>query len=132
MHIPSYQIRNILEVYSRQLSQDKILERPIDNINKIAEGKRQAIINDVTADIINKISRLDFHDEIDREILFQLQDESGRSPGFKSREKTEFVFNVIDRNNKKTTHTLSVEDPGFLIKRLEQLIKEAYGNNVEF
>jgi hypothetical protein len=38
-----------------------------------------------------------------------------------------FVFNVIDTINKKTTNTVSVEDSNFLIKRLEQLSKDAIG-----
>jgi len=31
---------------------------------------------------------------------------------------TSFVFNVIDKNNKKTTDTLSMENPGVFIRAL--------------
>jgi hypothetical protein len=44
---------------------------------------------------------------------------------------TTFVFNVIDTVNQKTKNTLSVEDSSFLIKRLEQLSKEAGDKKME-
>ena len=61
MQIPSYQIQNVLKVYSRQLSQGKIPGRNnIANANKISadsvtispEGKRQAIIDKVASNIV--------------------------------------------------------------------------------
>ena len=61
MQIPSYQINNILKVYTRQLSQSKLIDRQKefaqasspDNIEISSEGKRQTVIEQVSADIIN-------------------------------------------------------------------------------
>jgi len=64
MQIPSYQIQNVLKVYSRQLSQGKILGRnrfgsdnkvSADSVTLSTEGKRKAIIDKVAANIVDKI-----------------------------------------------------------------------------
>ena len=65
MQIPSYQIQNVLKVYSRQLSQGKILSRSnkfgsdiktsADSVTISSEGKRQAIIDKVAANIVDRI-----------------------------------------------------------------------------
>ena len=57
MHIPSYQINNVIKVYSRQISQNRLaekqkslgLEQPksSDSITISEEGKRQTIRNKV-------------------------------------------------------------------------------------
>jgi hypothetical protein len=41
------------------------------------------------------------------------------------KQDTTFVFNAIDSINQKKTNTLSIEDSGFLIRKLEQLAKES-------
>jgi len=64
MQIPSYQIQNVLKVYSRQLSQGKMLSRnkfgtannvSADSVSISSEGKRQAIVDKVAANIVDKI-----------------------------------------------------------------------------
>jgi hypothetical protein len=63
MFVSSYQIHNVLNVYSKQLSQDKSVQKekaevkkPLsDQINLSAEGKRRATIERVAEDILNKI-----------------------------------------------------------------------------
>jgi hypothetical protein len=65
MHIPSYQIQNVLKVYSKQLSQQKFLAKnktlaqntpSADNVTISSKGKRQAIIDKVATNIIDKIT----------------------------------------------------------------------------
>jgi hypothetical protein len=65
MHIPSYQIQNVLKVYSKQLSQQKFLAKnktlaqntpSADTVTISSEGKRQAIIDKVATNIIDKIT----------------------------------------------------------------------------
>ncbi|NIV99789.1 hypothetical protein GWN26_11930, partial [Candidatus Saccharibacteria bacterium] len=65
MLVSSYQIHNVLNVYSKQLSQDRNAQKlkpanekqPPDQINLSPEGKRRAILDRVAQDILNKISR---------------------------------------------------------------------------
>jgi hypothetical protein len=138
MQIPSHQIHNVLKVYSKQLSQARISERnkalvpegTVDKINISAMGKRQSIIDKVAADIVSRITQSGPQDPVDQEILGKLEDEIGESIDFKQN-RNEFVFNVISGDNKKTTSTVQVGDADYLIKRLEQLAKEAVDKNME-
>lgn len=139
MLIPSHQIQNVLKVYGKQLSQTRMLERqkaldrkqPMDNVNISAEAKRQSIIDKVAADIVDRITRSGPQDDVEKGIIEKLEGELGKSVSFSSRREDKFVFNVIDSNNEKTTNTLEVENSMFLIKRLEQLAKEAVDKNME-
>jgi hypothetical protein len=138
MFVSSYQIHNVLSVYSKQLSQDKGVQTPkkehkkplADQINLSAEGKRKATIERVAKDIINKIS----HYGSDREIeAGQLDRPQGNLKNhFESDAKTEstFEFNVIDDLNKKTKTALSVKDKSFVMNRLEELDKDAVEKDV--
>jgi hypothetical protein len=139
MLIPSHQIHNVLKVYGKQLSQTRMLERQkeldrkqtMDNVNISAEAKRQSIIDKVAADIVDRITQSGPQDDVEKEIIDKLEGELGKSVTFNSRREDKFVFNVIDGNNEKTTNTLEVENSMFLIKRLEQLAKEAVDKNME-
>jgi len=139
MRIPTYQIYNVLKAFTNRLCQGEMVEsekgwdlKPaIDSIKLSAEGKRQTIIDRVAADIVARISRFGLQDipkdapldmqkdtlkgKIDDELANHLQD----------KKETQFIFNVIDVNSNKTTHTLSVKDPRFIMEQLEQLAKKA-------
>ena len=133
MFVSSYQIHNVLNVYSKQLSQDRGVQKqkagnkkPLsDQINLSTEGKRRATIEKVAKDIISKISHYGYNDEKKESRLDRPREnlENHFEPDTK-KEKT-FVFNVIDDLNKKTKTALSVKDKGFLMNRLEQLDKDA-------
>ena len=133
MLVSSYQIHNVLNVYSKQLSQDRNARKlkpdnekqPPDQINLSTEGKRKAIIERVAQDILNKISRYGTKSEM-RTQEQDLSRENAKSVTDSDKKKeTGFVFNVIDELNKKTKTALSVKDTKFLIDRLEQLAKDA-------
>jgi len=63
MYVPSYQMHNVLNVYSKQLRQAMVSEvkgkmpekRQSDRINLSSEEKRQAMIEKVSKGILNKI-----------------------------------------------------------------------------
>ncbi|MEA3280845.1 MAG: DVU0524 family FlgM-associated protein [Thermodesulfobacteriota bacterium] len=115
MHIPSYQIHNVLHVYIKQLIRAKTIrqkkafrtESYIDKINITAEGKRQSIVNKVASNIIERITRSDLP-----------KGKLEKSSEFNKEREYRFVFNMIDNNNKKTTKSLSMEEAGFLFKGL--------------
>lgn len=71
MHIPSYQIHNVLKVYSRQLtrardqgsfglaSESKNSKNSIDPLGIDYSGKRAAILRRISADIVKKMTMVD-------------------------------------------------------------------------
>lgn len=141
MYIPSYQIHNVLKVYSRQVSQSRILERQkdfntktsADKIDISTEGKRKMIVDKVAADIVDRITQFGPQDPVEIDIVNQLQNELKPpvSSGEEKEQDQEFVFNVIDDENKKTTNSLSLEGTHFITNRLEQLVKEEVDRNME-
>jgi len=131
MFVPSYQMRNVLNVYSKKLrhkitsgkDQNTSEKPPADRINLTSERKRRATIEKVSKKIFDKIihfgSRTDsLHRESD-----QIEGNMDKESASVKTNRAAFVFNVIDAINKKTTNTVSVEDSSFLIQRLEQLSK---------
>lgn len=133
MFVSSYQIHNVLNVYSKQLSEDRNTQKPnpgnekqqLDQINLSTEGKRRAIIERVAQDILNKISRYGSKSEMMTQEQNQPRENAKNSLDPDNKKETGFVFNVIDDLNKKRTTALSVKDTKFLIDRLEQLAKDA-------
>ena len=133
MFVSSYQIHNVLSVYSKQLSQDRGAQKqkagnkkPLsDQINLSTEGKRRATIEKVAKDIISKISHYGSNDEIKARKLDRPRENSKNNFESDTKEEKAFVFNVIDDLNKKTTNVLSVKDKHFLMNRLEQFDKDA-------
>ena len=132
MFVPSYQMHNVLSVFSRSLRhniisgkyQNKSGKPPKDRVNSTSEGKRRATIEKVSKEIYDKIIR--FGSQADSRQRKSLQAKSTADMALASAKtkKAGFVFNVIDAINKKTTNTVSVEDSSFLIQRLEQFSKD--------
>ncbi|MBI9090488.1 MAG: hypothetical protein JEZ12_14830 [Desulfobacterium sp.] len=140
MQIPSYQIQNVLKVYSRQLSQGKILARnrsvgrsqtSADDVSISAEGKRTAIIEKVTSSIVDRITTVGPQEELEYKIADQVEKELGQRINFTHKKEEKFSFTTIDENNVKTTKTLSVEDSEFVIRRLTELARQAADKNME-
>lgn len=139
MQIPSYQIQNVLKVYSRQLSQGKILSRnkfasdnkiSADSVTISSEGKRKAIIDKVAANIVDRIITEGPVEKNEEKITSQIEKELGKKINF-SKDKNQFTYTVIDENNEKVTHTLSVEDSKFIVKRMTELAREVADSNME-
>jgi hypothetical protein len=122
MYIPSYHIHNVLKVYSKQVSQSRISERQkeigskpsVDKIEISSEGKRKMVIDKVAAGIVDRITQVGPESQVDHEIVNHLQNELGRSVTHDTEGSSDFVYNVIDDNNQKTTNTLSVEGSDLL------------------
>ncbi|MEA1968521.1 MAG: DVU0524 family FlgM-associated protein [Thermodesulfobacteriota bacterium] len=140
MQISSYQIQNVLKVYSRQLSQGKILARnkdigrgqtSADNVNISSEGKRAAVIDKVAASIVDKITTAGPKEEMEQKITSQIEKEIGQKINFTEKKEEKFSYTTIDENNNKTVKTLSVEDSDFVIKRMTELARKAADNNME-
>jgi len=140
MQIPSYQIQNVLKVYSKQLSQGKMLSRnskfgvankvSADSVTISSEGKRQAIIDKVAANIVDRIITEGPKEENEAQITDQIELELGKKINF-SKDKNQFTYTTIDDDNNKTTKTLSVEDSQFIVKRMTELARQVADNNME-
>ncbi len=139
MNVPSYQMHNVLNVYSKQLRHNMRSERktetPVtasaDRVSLTVEERRQAAIDKVSKDIFDKITRFGSLTEIRRRSSEHSGGESEKEAQLDKAIKTKFVFNAIDGINNKQTNTLSVEDSSFLVRRLEQLAKEAGDKKTE-
>jgi hypothetical protein len=129
MFVSSYQIHNVLNVYSKQLSQDRNVQKlkpgtinqPSDQIKLSTEGKRRATIERVAQEILNKISHYGAEGEIKTQEPDASRENAKSSLESDNKKEAGFVFNVIDRLNQKTKTALSVKDTKFLIDRLEQM-----------
>ncbi len=139
MQIPSYQIQNVLKVYSRQLSQGKILSRnkfgaankvSADSVSISSEGKRQAIIEKVAANIVDRIITEGPKEKNDEHITDQIEKELGKKIDF-TKGKNQFTYTSVDQNNNKVTQTLSVEDSRFVVKRMTELARQVADTNME-
>ncbi len=139
MLVSSYQIHNVLNVYSKQLSQDRnaqklkpgMTQQPSDQIKLSTEGKRKSTIERVAREIINKISHYGSEDQTGLQEQNTSRENAANSLESDNKTETGFVFNVIDNLNKKTKTALSVQDTKFLIDRLEQLAKETVGEDAD-
>ena len=138
MYISSYQMHNVLADYTKRLEKNRGAQsqRPaaaksvVDRIDISVGGKRQAVIDKVATNIVDRITRFGPQDETDREIVNQLKDEMGAEGNFKGQDAVEFVFNVIDGITDKTTNKLTAGDSSVLMKRLETLTREAVDKNM--
>ena len=119
MHIPSYQIHNVLNTYSSQLFKACLAEidqpsggSQLAELQMVREVQRRALVDKIAIDIVQRITRLDS--------LTSSFSASGDIPSDSSSTDSHFdafVFNMLDTRNQKIARTLSVENSIFLIQR---------------
>jgi hypothetical protein len=121
MHIPAYQIHNVLNTYSLQLFKAGSVTQNADSgsnppLSRISpESRRKAVIDKVAAEIIQRITRLD---TLTARHIPPSPVPAGRTDSLRTEIlNNQFVFNTLDIHNIKTSLTLSIEDSIFLIKR---------------
>ena len=139
MHVPSYQMHNVLNVYSKQLKQavssgakNSMSEKtPTAQVNLSPEEKRRVTVEKVSKDILNKISSFGSLTETRQKIAEDADMISSNKSSTTEEKETTFVFNAINSINQKTKNTLSVEDSGFLIQKLEQLARGSSNKKTE-
>lgn len=139
MQIPSYQIQNVLKVYSRQFSQGKLLGKnkfsdtgkvSADSVSISSEGKRQAIIDKVASNIVDKIITEGPNERDEAQITNQIEKELGKKIDF-NKGRNQFTYTSIDENNNKVVQTLSVEDSKFIVERMTELARQVADSNME-
>ena len=133
MYVPSYQMHNVLNVYSKKLrhnisskDQRNSKKLPVDQVDLTSDRKRRATIEKVSKEILDKIIRLGTQsDSAPHGRSEHITSSKDKGCAMAIPNKAGFVFNIIDTINKKSTNTVSVEDSKFLIQRLDQLSKDA-------
>ncbi|MBT6340695.1 MAG: hypothetical protein HOJ48_15505 [Desulfobacula sp.] len=133
MQIPLYQIRNILKVYSRQLSlgniqtRNNLFDNDVDHMDTSSEGKRQAVITKVVSNILSRIITEKPKGKKKKEITCPIEKKSEEKIVFPNN-KNQFTYTMIDENNQRTTHTLPVEDSKFIVNRMIELARQVSDN----
>ena len=139
MFVPSYQMHNVLNVYSKQLrhnmtsaTRKNLSEKlPVDQVSLTPEGKRRTTIEKVSKDILEKITRFVTQNRVDQQPGERAKEEVEKETATDDTKESTFVYNVIDTINQKRRNTLSVENSSFLIKRFEQLSNEDADKKME-
>jgi len=133
MIISNYQIHNVLKVFTSQLSKGRVAEqqktsthKPLSVAGSVSTpSKKQELIDKVSADIVDRITRKNAQEDIDREIVDRLPDEVKGDREANGDKKRQFVYNVLTEDAGKVTKAISVDGSDFLIDRLEQLAGES-------
>ena len=121
MHIPAYQIHNVLNTYSLQLFKAGTAIQDANSgsdssASRISpETSRMAVVEKVATEIVLRITRLDTltTGHIATSPVPADQTDTLHSEN----QNNQFVFNSLDIHNIKTSRTLSIEDSIFSIKR---------------
>lgn len=131
MRIHSYQIRNVLNVYRQQLTRGTSRNasgRPngykaeMDRMDISDHGQRRSLFEKISSEIVQRITQFGPDTEIKTSISGHLAESGGRITDKHEtidRNSPQFSYTLIDNNNRKTTHNLSVR----------QLIYSAQGNS---
>lgn len=137
MHIQRYQIHNVLNVYRRQLSQNKKdhsqhtggHNATSDPVTVSAEGKSHSVMEKVAANVLKKITSIDPGADFGQEIVKQAKN-TGKNLQQAQKSNT-FIFNTIVGNNEKETRSIAVDNSQVLLNRLDKLAQAAVKGKAE-
>ena len=127
VYIYAYQMRNVLNLYTKQLNNKKKdvrqkqdnSEQVIDRLTISAAGKQKAIMEKITSDIVKKI----FNNTLFNNTLSKTVEDNTSCPPqkninsnllIKETSHTKLVFNTIDNNNTKQRDTLEITGSDFV------------------
>ena len=136
MHIQSYQIHNVLNVYRRQLSQGQPVQSPQGNHSPQSEsvtistdGKNQSIMEKVAASVLKKITNVNPGSDFGQELINQVRDTpTDLTMGQKD---NTFVFNTIVGDNQKEARSIAVDNSQGLMNRLDELAKASINRKAQ-
>ncbi len=111
MYIPTYQIHNVLKVYSTQICNSGV-NALAGEIKIIGKTRQQTITNKVVSNIVERLTKFGLEKK-DNLILSDIIEENEKNSIIK---KKSLVFKQVDENNIKSIRTLYVEKTGISIK----------------
>ena len=136
MVLSAYQVNNVLRVYGDQLRQSKISSRPKnanstlpDRISISSNARRKTIIDNITSNIIDKITRFGPQDNVEKEVFEKLENEYGGHLTISGDNPNELIFKEINEHG-ETINSLSIEDSIFLTNKLKEITKETINKNM--
>jgi len=137
MLITAYQVNNVLRVYGDQLRQGRVSISPKntdsglpDRISISTKARRKTIIDNITANIVNKITQYGPFDKVEKEVFEKLENEYGGHLAITGDNPNGLIFKEIDENG-ETINSLSIEDSNFLTNKLKEITKETIDKNMK-
>jgi hypothetical protein len=138
MHITDYHVHNVLRAYGKQLTLSKRSARkdivagnnPSDSITISAEARRKAVIEKVTADIVERVVRSGPRDMLEKEAFEELESEYGNNLVPEEDNSAELAFKVVDKEKGEEIRTLSIEDSEIIKNRLQEITKRKVDANM--
>ena len=130
MAVTTHHVHNILRAYSKQLSQCNGIEdkpgidgqNPSDQAVISVKARRKAVIEKVTSDIVDRIIHQAPPTDTDGETSKRGQNRTQKSLPV-SKDDSELIFKVIDKEKGEVTKTMSIGDSEFLKDELEEISK---------
>jgi hypothetical protein len=123
--ITAYQINNVLRVYGEQLRRGRISNRhkgtdtnSPDKISISAKAKRESIVDDITSNIIERITQSELNDNVENTVFKALESEHGKFLNINESRHNELTFKEIEGNG-ETINSISIEDAKFLTNKLK-------------
>lgn len=121
MQIPAYQIHNVLNTYSLRLFKSvtsgslPIADTASSLTGASSETRREAVIDKVATEIVQRITRLDSLKT--RPTIPSSSTTSRTDVKLPEIRHNLFVFQTLDIHNNKMSRSLSIEDSIFFVKR---------------
>ena len=137
MVITAYQLNNVLRVYGEQLRRGRISNRQSaidtnapDKISISTRARRETIIDDMTSNIIERITQFEPHENVEKYVLNKLESEHGKPLPNNEGRHNELIFNEVDENG-ETINSFSLEDTKFLMNKLKETTNKAAEKNTK-
>ncbi len=134
--ITAYQVNNVLRVYGDQIRQGRVSIRQKnmdaglpDRISISTKARRKTIIDNITANIVDKITQYGPFDKVEKEVFEKLENEYGKQLAITGDNPNGLIFKEIDENG-ETINSLSIEDSNFLTNKLKEITKETIDKNM--
>ena len=146
MHIHSYQIHNVLNVYRKQLSQGTAQrisgtfgkkQQNHDRIDISVKGQRQTLFDKISSEIVERITRFEPGTEFEA-VLADQTDKTGGAADYKdakieangaSQHDSAFTYTLIDEYNQKITQTLPIRQFSSPTEDMESMIEAQKDND---
>ena len=135
--ITAYQVNNVLRVYGDQIRQSRVSIRQKntdaslpDRISISTKARRKTIIDNITANIVDKITQYGPFDKVEKEVFEKLENEYGKQLAITEDNPNGLIFKEIDENG-ETINSLSIEDSNFLTNKIKEITEETIDKNMK-
>ena len=136
MVLSPYHVNNVLRVYGDQLRQSKISSMPKnadsarpDKISISSNARRKTIIDNITSNIIDKITQFGPQNNVEKEVFEKLENEYGGHLTITGDNPNEVLFKEINEHG-ETINSLSIEDSIFLTNKLKEITEKTINKNM--